>query len=495
MFWDSERRVQRAPLALLAISGLLDKEGYEVHIVSQALHEHPKDSILELCDGAICLGITSLTGYQITDGLETAKLVKESYPDLPIVWGGWHPTLEPEGTLESLYVDIVVKGQGERTFTELVHALESKTPLDNILGISFKNNNQIQHNPERPLEDLNNFPPIPFHLIDVEKILSTDECGDRVINYVSSYGCPNRCAFCAEWKAHRGKWTGLSAERMIDDFERLVGDYSVDSIAINDTQFFLSKKRVREFCEGLIEKNLPVQWHNVEGNIRQLLSWNDDMWELLVKSKGARDILVGSESGFPEALKFVNKELTVEETLRFADRCHQYDIKVFYSMILGLPWDQDYSKTRKLIDKEIEMTLDLSAKLIKRTGRSRMLLCIYTPYPGNPLYDQSLLLGLSPPQGLKGWSKYVLGKRNTPWITQKQADLINFVSEYIFFFLDEDSYDWVTKRVPNPLMRFMFRRVFRVFVIIAKLRWRFKFFGLRIDYRIYFWGRNKLNIA
>lgn len=119
-YWGPRRPVQRAPLSLLAAASLLDKEGYEISTVSNAFYEKPEEKILQDCRNAICLGISSMTGYQIIDGLKIARLVRQNYPHLPIVWGGWHPTLEPDVTLQSPYVDIIVRGQGERTFPDLV---------------------------------------------------------------------------------------------------------------------------------------------------------------------------------------------------------------------------------------------------------------------------------------------------------------------------------------------------------------------------------------
>jgi len=494
VYWGAHRKVQRAPLGLLAISSLLDKEGYSISIVSQTLYDDPDKKVLEGCKNAICFGITALTGYQIADGLRMARLVREAYPNLPIVWGGWHPTIEPETTLESPYVDILVRGEGERTFTELVHALEDGGNLDNIPGVSYKQDGEAYHNPKRPLEDINNFPPMPYHLIEVERVLSNDEFGDRVLNYVSSIGCPYKCGFCSEWALSGRKWTGLSAHRMADDFERFVKYYKVDCIAVNDAQFFIHQDRVREFCEELIKRKLDVKWDNVEGNIRPLLQWEDEMWELMYRS-GCRSLLVGSESGFPDALDLIDKNLTVEETIRFAEKSRKHNIRVLYSMMLGLPWDSDYTKTRQLIDEEIRLTLDLADKLISMTTRGRVLLAIYTPYPGTPMWESAIKLGLEPPQSLEEWENWDQRESVTPWVAPGQTKRIKFIGEHVFFFLDADAYSWVTARVSNKFARLLLKGAYKVFIGIAKLRWRFKFFALPLDYWIYRLGREILGIG
>ena len=80
-----------APLALLSICKLLSKNDYEITIISDNLYKQPYEKALEECKDAVLLGITALTGHQIIDGLKIARLVKEKYPNIPIVWGGWHP--------------------------------------------------------------------------------------------------------------------------------------------------------------------------------------------------------------------------------------------------------------------------------------------------------------------------------------------------------------------------------------------------------------------
>ncbi|MFC1946128.1 B12-binding domain-containing radical SAM protein [Chloroflexota bacterium] len=492
-FWGSRRPVERAPLNLMAVASVLDQEGYDISIVSHSLDDEPEKKVLEDCRDAICFGITSLTGFQIVNGLNMAKQVRDRYPDLPIVWGGWHPTLEPETTLASPYVDIILRGQAERTFKEVVHALESGGSLEDISGVSYKQDGAAYHNPMKPLEDINNFPPLPYHLINVERVLSSDEYGRRVINYISSYGCPYKCAFCAEWGVHDMKWSGLSAQRMADDFERLVRDYNVDCISVNDTQFCIQKGRVKELAEELLKRNIDVKWGGINGNIRPLLGWEDEMWELMYRA-GCRSIAVGAESGFPDALELMAKGVSVEETLSFAKKTSDFDIKVLFSIMVGLPWDKDIKRTRQLIDEEIRLSLDLTGKIIDVSDKHRVSYATFTPYPGTPLYERAVSLGLEKPTSLEEWSNWISGRHITPWLLPRQINKVNFVTSYVLLFLDSDAYHWVPERIGNKMGRLLFKGVYRVFIQIAKFRWKHRFFALPLDYWIYRWGRKMLGI-
>lgn len=490
----SHRPIVTAPLPLIAISSLLANENFEILIVSDSLYDKPVERVLKEAATALCLGITAITGYQIVDGLKMAKLTREVNPHLPIVWGGWHPTLDPKGTICSPYVDIVVRGQGERTFTELIHTLVEGGNLNNILGISYKKDGKIFHNLDRPLEDINNFPSYPYHLIDVERVLHRTEYGSRTLNYVSSTGCPWNCGFCAEKEVHKRRWLALNPYRMVEEIEKLIRDYDVDVISFVDSEFFISKDRVRVFCEEVLRRGINIKWANPNGRIPQLLRWEETMWELIVRS-GCRGILVGAESGYQPALDFMNKHMLVEETLAFAEKARKYNLKIYYSMLCGLPWSVDYNKTQRLTDIEIEHTLDLADKLIKINPRNRIMVFLYMPYPGSNLFRHSLQIGLKVPKDLAGWGNWTSNFKTTPWISRRQEGRVAMIHNYILFVLDADSSEGLSASFRNPVARFLFKKAFKLFELIVKLRWRYRFFALPLDFWLYRFGGKVLAIA
>ena len=108
------------PLALIHLAAPLLERGYDVRIVDSAVTPDCVPAVLREAEGALCLGISMVTGPMITQGVEVAQAVRSRYPGLPIVGGGWHASILPEQTLASPVVDAVVKGQGEITFLEIV---------------------------------------------------------------------------------------------------------------------------------------------------------------------------------------------------------------------------------------------------------------------------------------------------------------------------------------------------------------------------------------
>ena len=117
---EPQRKMRDVPLSLLCASKVLNKEGYKVKIVADNLYDNHMDIIRETAKNSRVLGISSLTGYQILGGLEACRVAKQANKDIKIIWGGYHPSIFPAQTLENPYVDIVVKGKGEKAFYEVI---------------------------------------------------------------------------------------------------------------------------------------------------------------------------------------------------------------------------------------------------------------------------------------------------------------------------------------------------------------------------------------
>src|SRR6202789_1014369 len=126
------------PLALLAIGSELDPDLYEVVTIDARLDPDAENTVLSHLDDALCLGITVLTGAPISDALLISRAAKRSRPELPVVWGGWHPSMFAKECLLEPSVDVTVRGQGEETFAEIVERLAQGRPLDDCAGCTAR---------------------------------------------------------------------------------------------------------------------------------------------------------------------------------------------------------------------------------------------------------------------------------------------------------------------------------------------------------------------
>ncbi|MBI4687366.1 MAG: cobalamin B12-binding domain-containing protein [Nitrospirae bacterium] len=185
------------PLSILSVGSYLEKHGVEIEYFDERIHKKERFQEL-LSKKPLMVGLSTMTCYQIKNTLRLAAKVRNIDLGIPIVWGGCHPSMMPEQTLESNLVDFVVKGEGEQTVLELVRALEAgRKEFADIDGLGWKNDNKPQLNKDRGflnIEDL----PFPYEgkgreILEIYINKSDDYLEN--IGYESSRGCPHKCGF------------------------------------------------------------------------------------------------------------------------------------------------------------------------------------------------------------------------------------------------------------------------------------------------------------
>ena len=125
------------PLELLQIASGPIADGYEVVMIDAMIEPDYMRKIDEACEGALLFASSCILGYQVYDGYLAAKMVREKHPNLPIIWGGWFPSVTPEMYLNGGIADAVGIGQGEITFRNVVNAVAAGEDLANVPGFVF----------------------------------------------------------------------------------------------------------------------------------------------------------------------------------------------------------------------------------------------------------------------------------------------------------------------------------------------------------------------
>ncbi|MEL6867082.1 MAG: cobalamin-dependent protein, partial [Bacteroidota bacterium] len=248
------------PLALLAVGSALDPERYEVVIIDGRVDKNPLQQVLDHAADALCLGITALTGSPLRDALLVTRAAKAKYPQLPIVWGGWHPSLFPKETLlDEPAIDVSVQAQGEATFRELVEHFRDGADLATVNGICYRDaKGAIRQNPGRALEDMNFLPRANYDLINVEAYYKSKK--QRQFDYISSAGCRFRCTFCADPHVFNRKWTAIAPERMGEELAYWNKRYPFTDINFQDETFFTKRQRVVQIAEEFIQRDIQSTW-------------------------------------------------------------------------------------------------------------------------------------------------------------------------------------------------------------------------------------------
>ncbi len=461
------------PLALMKTASMLDRNKFSIHIVKATDKFDYKKKIATLCKDALCFTVSSMTGYQIENNIDVIKLVKKANPKIPIIWGGYHPSILPEETLKSKWCDAVVIGQGERTFLELCEALAAGKNLEGIKGIGYKDKNgKIIMNEFRMFENMNNFPQIPFDLVNVgDNVYMQD--GKRTINYVTSMGCPFRCGFCAEPMVSKRRWSGLKPETVVKDLEFLVHNYGVEHFVFPDNNFFVDPERVRGICNLIIEKKLNITWSNANGRTKQLLMFDNELWKLIEKS-GCRNILIGAESGMQEILDLIHKDASVDDTINIVKVAKKHNIKLTFSLMIGFPREKRRTKKEILADlrTELKYLLNLIDKCYPERDYYEVFLFVYTPYPGNDLFELAKRDGFTPPNTLEGWASFDTSFNNLPWMPEEFYGIVSHLMDFVFPYA---AIDWKTKHTEK------FQLIQTIFHKTARWRLKTRFFGIPIE--------------
>jgi radical SAM superfamily enzyme YgiQ (UPF0313 family) len=363
-------------LGLLMLGAVLRKAGHRIRIIdSPAQSLNPAETLEEIKKfQPDTVAFTAVTP-SIHKAAETAAMVKNLYPSIPILIGGPHVTAIPEKTLKDHPVfDYGIVGEGEVTIVEVADALSANRIPSNVPGVAFRESGVVRLAPLRPpIMNLDSLPfpawdlldgfPSQYHpaLFKYIRLPST--------HIVSSRGCPNRCIFC-DTSVFSKNIRFHSAEYVLEMIRYLVEKFNMREIVFEDDQFFLKRERVRKICEGLLEDDLGISW-SCSGRVNSV----DDFALLeLMKRSGCWQINYGIESASQKILDYAKKAITVEQVKKAVRLTHEAGILAKGYFIFGLPYE-----TEKTMEKTI-----CFAKSIPLTDVSVFML---TPFPGSEMYD------------------------------------------------------------------------------------------------------------
>lgn len=382
------------PLALVAIASALDRARVKVDIIDGRLEADPVRRVVEAAEGALCVGVTVLTGAPIRDALVVSRAVKALHPSVPVVWGGWHPSLFPHQCLDDRGVDLVVVGQGEDAFRGVVERLMEGERVTGCVATPA-------------LRDLNELPPHDYSLIPVETYFALKR--RRQIDYISSQGCRFRCAFCADPAVYGRGWTGLAPERVADEIATLQRRYRADDVAFQDETFFTYPERVARLCEALLARGVAVTW-TATLRADQACRMGSELLGLCVRA-GLRRVMIGVESGSPDTLARLRKDLTLEQVHAAAAMCARFGLGAIFNFIVGFPGEDDAS---------VDATLRLARQLRAMSPRFETPIFYYRPYPGNPIASEAQAQGYRFPSGLAEWADFDYVSGPGPWVDARR---------------------------------------------------------------------------
>jgi anaerobic magnesium-protoporphyrin IX monomethyl ester cyclase len=414
IFYNPAAPYYTLPLQFLALASVIDRTKYSVHIIDARIEKSTEAAharLRALLPEALCVGIAVITGTPIRDAVTASRIVKSAYPSVPVVWGGWHPSVLPEQCLREGHADVCVKGQGELTFLDLLDAFSGGGGYDSIEGICYLHEGKFRENPARKFVDVNHFPSYDYSLLPVERYFALKK--HRQLDFYSSQGCPYRCSFCADPSVYNRRWSGLRGTRMMTDVFDAVRNFNADEIAFQDDNFFANKSRVQEFCQSYVARGMTFSW-TASSRADQIASLSDDYLREM-RNANLRRVMIGAESGSQDLLDRMGKDTLVEEALISAANLHRHSISATFGFIVGLP-EEGFENTLRTL---------ATVKEIKRINPDfEFNILFYAPYPGTDLFDDIAHKGYRVPQSLAEWSSLDFLKYAGDWLHPLEQEYV-----------------------------------------------------------------------
>lgn len=306
---------------------------------------------------------------------------------------------DEEALLEHTELDIAVRGESELVIAELV---SGKDPAD-VPGVSRLDfDGKFTRNPDRlPPENLDSLP-FPARDLLRNELYQDPETGSPLTPVLTSRGCPGRCIFCPVFLVSGRKLRKRSIESIIRELESCVSDHGIRSFLFRSDTFTMDRKWVLELCKAISESALDIRW----GANSRIDTFDDEMAAAMASS-GCHVVSFGVESGDPEILRKIRKDIALDQVYRAVEICRKNRIMSLLYFVVGLPWD-----TRESIRRTARFARSVPADFYEFHAAY--------PFPGTPMYEMALKDGLFREEDLAG-GDYFTPIMNTYTLTSAEV--------------------------------------------------------------------------
>ncbi|MHA1617242.1 MAG: B12-binding domain-containing radical SAM protein [Candidatus Njordarchaeales archaeon] len=361
------------PLGLAYLAAVARENGFTVKIidaVAENLSLKELSREIKFFDPDV-VGVTATTPM-IPDAYAVAHITKMINPNALVIIGGPHVTFLPERTLrECPYIDIVVRGEGEKTFEELLNTIDSEKRLQDVRGITYLDKEgRIRSTPPRPL--IRNIDDIPIPAYDLLPLDKYQIDGINFATIITSRGCPYNCIFCSSSALFGHVYRAHSVDRVLEEVSLLRYKFNIREIEFLDDTFTLNKKRAKEISKEIVRNDMDVSW-SASSRVNTI----DYETALYMRRAGAHTVYLGIESGTQKILNFIRKKITLNQARDAVKVSKKAGLGVLGSFVIGFPIE-----TLQDINTTISFSKSLDLEAAQYT--------VATPYPGTDLWTYSI---------------------------------------------------------------------------------------------------------
>jgi anaerobic magnesium-protoporphyrin IX monomethyl ester cyclase len=362
----------RLPLSLLALGAALDGR-YGYHLIDANVDRDPLTTAHALIarERISAIGVTVMPGPQVVDAVALSIALRAAHPSLPIVWGGYFPTLYTDAAINAPYVDYAVRGPGEDTLIELLEKLDDDpNVLAEIDGLTWKRDGEVIHNAQRrPRPLMSDARPLPYDALgDLTPYHRGTFLGVRTSVHQAATGCRYRCNFCGVASMFGGRTALDEPAHLRHHLATLRDRHGVSSMMYYDNNFFDSEATAQPLLDVLASVALPYWCY---GRADTLATLSTSAWRLVRRGQ-MRMVYIGAESPDDATLRALGKGARAEYTLEAAIRCREYGVIPELSFILGGPDDPE---------DDVERTFEYIRRIKRRVPEAEIVLYFHTPMP------------------------------------------------------------------------------------------------------------------
>ncbi len=315
-----------------------------------------------------------------------ARWVKAIHPEIFVVCGGAHAGTVPREVLAIPEVDLVVLGEGERTFSQVLERLAADGDFDGLNGIALRDENgAVEIRPATNyVENLDDLPLPAYDLLPLKKYFKA--MGERILPVFTTRGCLNACAHCTTPSVHGAQIRRVSLPVMTQRIGYLMEYYGVRDFLFDDHGRFADREDAKNFFAGLASVDYKFNWTARNGVDPRIL---DEELLLLMKKSGGKRLHFAADSGSRRVLRnCLQKPYNPYEVEKGVERAVKAGLNVTAHFLIGIPGETV---------EEIYETLNFAWKL-RSLGVDEFEFSLAVPFPGTALHRWARVMGVGLPE-------------------------------------------------------------------------------------------------